>query len=269
MTVLISLLRGQPYWRWPLSLWRAVTTAHHRVSPCLICGELQCDPTACHVDDDLEEPMSAKNLPLIQSCISGHPVWSACSDSDPRWLHLKVVKHLCVTAPLHPLVYELSQLIGPKVLSVMCAYQADSPWSVCAVPARSQSLKKRGVSPQHCFAQALTHTINHLVSSSVCRYLPRLLSRIRETPHQHQLSRAERMTAQRDSLQTTSLCAPCIVLVDDVMTTGGTLREGIRALKASGAQEIVIVTLFKVGSYHPYDVSSLSPPAHRRYHNLS
>jgi predicted amidophosphoribosyltransferase len=57
------------------------------------------------------------------------------------------------------------------------------------------------------------------------------------------------MIAQRGSLKVKSLAYPSVVLIDDVMTTGGTLREGIRALEDAGAQQIIAVTLFRVETH--------------------
>jgi predicted amidophosphoribosyltransferase len=70
-----------------------------------------------------------------------------------------------------------------------------------------------------------------------------LLLRIRHTPPQHGLSRAERLKNVRgayavDPLKASLLQGRRVVLVDDVMTTGASLREAAHALRAAGAMHI-------------------------------
>jgi ComF family protein len=70
-----------------------------------------------------------------------------------------------------------------------------------------------------------------------------LLLRIKDTPAQHTLGRAQRLTALThafavEPLQAQSVQNKRIVLVDDVMTTGTSLFTAARVLKAAGASQI-------------------------------
>ena len=71
----------------------------------------------------------------------------------------------------------------------------------------------------------------------------RLLLRIRDTPPQSALKRAERLSGVSgafavDPLQSVRLKGARVVLVDDVMTSGATLFEAARVLRAAGAAHI-------------------------------
>ena len=76
------------------------------------------------------------------------------------------------------------------------------------------------------------------------------MSRTHRTSRQRYLKRSERILAQHRSIKVGDLPSTAVILVDDVMTTGGTLREGMRALEDAGARCIIAVTLFSVEVSH-------------------
>lgn len=74
---------------------------------------------------------------------------------------------------------------------------------------------------------------------------PRALQRVVDTPTQQGLPRATRLNNVRDSMRADPAVVKdrvCIV-VDDVTTTGATLTEAKRALKAAGAGSVHCVAL--------------------------
>ena len=76
---------------------------------------------------------------------------------------------------------------------------------------------------------------------------PRSLHRLRDTPHQVGLSRAERQRNLGDSMwvdpQAVALSGRHLALVDDVMTTGGTAAACTQALLAAGAASVQVWVL--------------------------
>lgn len=79
-----------------------------------------------------------------------------------------------------------------------------------------------------------------------CRFHPRALRRVRATPSQAGLSRAERLANVRGAFRVRDRAAVegrRIALIDDVMTTGATLDACARALKRAGAKTVIAVTL--------------------------
>lgn len=81
--------------------------------------------------------------------------------------------------------------------------------------------------------------------SSVQTPLKRHLIRIRETAPQVCLSHRDRSANVKDCFASRAKIPAdeIIVLVDDVVTTGATLREAARALRAAGAKQIWALTI--------------------------
>jgi ComF family protein len=71
-----------------------------------------------------------------------------------------------------------------------------------------------------------------------------LLSRVRYTGYQSSLTRRERMKNIRNVFRLTDdVAGRKILLIDDVITTGATLREAARVLKKGGAETVDVYTL--------------------------
>jgi predicted amidophosphoribosyltransferase len=75
---------------------------------------------------------------------------------------------------------------------------------------------------------------------------PRWLRRVRATPKQTQQTPAGRWDNVRGSFRArprAALRGVSVLLVDDVLTTGGTASEAARALRAAGAARVVVAVL--------------------------
>lgn len=72
-----------------------------------------------------------------------------------------------------------------------------------------------------------------------------LLRRVRDTLPQTSLGRDEREKNLVDAFAATAPCSPdtTYILIDDVVTTGATLQEAVRALRSRGALHIVPIAL--------------------------
>jgi ComF family protein len=70
------------------------------------------------------------------------------------------------------------------------------------------------------------------------------LSKIRDTPPQLRLSARQRLTNVRNAFEVRgSVRDMRVVLVDDVITTGATVRECSKMLMKAGAKEIIVLAL--------------------------
>lgn len=101
------------------------------------------------------------------------------------------------------------------------------------VPLHPRRLAERGFNPAQLLARALgRHT--------GARVLPHLLRRVRDTPKQSRLGRDERARNMAHAFVVTTKVPPGarIVLIDDVRTTGSTLRACHAALSAHGAASV-------------------------------
>ncbi len=80
-------------------------------------------------------------------------------------------------------------------------------------------------------------------------YLIDAMIRIRETPPQVGLSRKERDQNIKGAFHVTTpnaIKARRILLIDDVYTTGATVKEGARMLMQAGAQDVVVATVARM-----------------------
>lgn len=104
---------------------------------------------------------------------------------------------------------------------------------VLPLPLSAERLVERGYNPAQLLAQRLAPG----------RMRTDLLLRVRHAPPQRGLSRAERLKNVRgafavDPARAAAVRDQRLVLVDDVMTTGASLGEAARALRAAGAAHI-------------------------------
>jgi len=100
--------------------------------------------------------------------------------------------------------------------------------------------QSRGFNQAEIFAQLISKQFN---SKSL-----KLLERVRDTKPMFGLNKNERKLNVRDSFRMKSgrdldISEKKMLLVDDVWTTGATMRECVTVLKRSGAKEIWAVVL--------------------------
>ncbi|GMR18914.1 MAG: ComF family protein [Patescibacteria group bacterium] len=75
---------------------------------------------------------------------------------------------------------------------------------------------------------------------------PRLLRKVKDTPSQVSLTKPERAANVRGTFAVPArLGGEDVLLVDDVLTTGATVREAVKALKKAGAGQVWVLTFSK------------------------
>lgn len=114
------------------------------------------------------------------------------------------------------------------------------PDIVVPVPLAPQRLRERGFNQSLLLARAATQHLGWRRAMVV----PNALLRTRDTPPQRTLSAIERARNVRDAFAVSPdwhqrLQDLTVALVDDVTTSGATLAEAARTLKAAGANRVV------------------------------
>jgi ComF family protein len=130
----------------------------------------------------------------------------------------------------------LAQLLAPSLRSLDVT--ADAP--LVPVPLHKKRLAERGYNQAALLAQELGRN-----TGRACR--PRLLARTRETERQVGKTRRERLTNAQSAFELRQTSPRCVVLVDDVVTTGSTVRACAQALAGSGVQLAAVVALARAG----------------------
>jgi ComF family protein len=125
----------------------------------------------------------------------------------------------------------LGQLLGQAVTRNGSGFR---PHRIVPVPLHPRRLRQRGFNQALEIARPLSRRMGVSLDT-------RLLIRTRPTPPQQELPATARRSNLRNAFDLTAKPAKLrILLVDDVMTTGETVRECSRVLLAGGASEVQV-----------------------------
>ena len=135
-----------------------------------------------------------------------------------------------------------SQLADPLAarLMVLLALRPEQVDALVPVPLSSERLAERGYNQSELLANCL---------GSVCPIpiKPSLLRRVRHTEKQAKLSGAERDLNVKDAFAAGDAAGLSVLLIDDVVTTGSTLRACALALRISGATAVYAIAVSRSG----------------------
>lgn len=134
--------------------------------------------------------------------------------------------------------------VGTRLCELFAAAMLDSVPAgalLVPVPLHPRRLAERGFNPAALLAR-------RLAQHSGARFDPALLRRHRDTPQQSRLGRRERTHNVDAAFQSSPIDATPVVLIDDVCTTGSTLRACRVALAAAGAGPTSAAVLALAGS---------------------
>lgn len=141
---------------------------------------------------------------------------------------------------------ELSRALARLLLPAIDQLGLPRGTLLVPVPLHARRLATRGYNQAALLAQDLAHG-----SGLTCD--PRLLRRARETERQVGKSRAERLTNASGAFEPRRGSEGAnVVLIDDVVTTGSTVRACAQALASGGANLLGVVALARAqpGSAH-------------------
>lgn len=109
--------------------------------------------------------------------------------------------------------------------------------AVIAMPITPQRLRQRGYNQSHYPAQAAARQLGiPLIAEAV-------FTKSGRVPQSRLRTHAARRRNIRDAFTVQGELPPRLLLVDDVITSGATLREAARSLRAAGVQEITALAL--------------------------
>ncbi|OGH06398.1 MAG: hypothetical protein A2171_02285 [Candidatus Levybacteria bacterium RBG_13_35_9] len=112
-------------------------------------------------------------------------------------------------------------------------------WVFVPVPLFSSKLRKRGYNQSEILAKSLSEKFNFPVQN--------ILKRTRDTKTQYKLKKEDREENMKNAFvlknQNSKIKSQNIFLVDDIVTTGSTLKEAANILKRNGANKVFGLTL--------------------------
>ncbi len=198
-------------------------------------------PPKCLTCDALAEPFCDVCIEQIEPFVDSVPIPEGCEDARCVGLHtgplrdaVLALKFSRKTALAEPLAWLLMNEMRRRP-----AWPGESLGVLVPVPVHWTRRLERGFNQAELLSVALGNASGIPVWDG--------LIRTRRTPPQVGRNRAERVEALRGLFAVRSnapdLAGRSVILIDDVHTTGATLAEGARALRAAGAAEVRALTL--------------------------
>ena len=229
-------------------------------------------PACAACDRVLDEPTAG---PVCQACWAGvrpvvHPLCAACGDPLASWRVLSAAEGRCPRCRRRPPAFDAARAAGEydgDLRAILHAFKYDGRRSlarplaalmrdragdllrdvdlVIPVPLHRWRRLRRGFNQ----ADELAHRLGLPVR--------RVLRRSRATRPQAGLQPAGRRRNVRGAFELawfarpSDVCDRCVVLVDDVRTTGATLDACALVLKAAGAREVRALTAARAAPRRP------------------
>jgi ComF family protein len=109
---------------------------------------------------------------------------------------------------------------------------------VIPVPLHRKRERRRGFNQACLIAESLTR-LNRTIDTTTLR-------RRKNTPSQTGLSRSQRTLNLAGAFEVRGRVPECVIVVDDVYTTGSTLHEVAKTLKRHGAKRVEVLTVARV-----------------------
>jgi competence protein ComFC len=152
---------------------------------------------------------------------------------------------------LHTIKYRRNLALGESIAAQMADFARSLNWPVdilIPVPLARARLKERGYNQVALVARPLAYELGW-------KYAPHALHKIRETRSQVGLNISQRQENVRAAYQAEpkTVRGRSILLMDDVATTGSTIRACTEALLGAGAQSVYVLTIARALSHHSLD----------------
>jgi competence protein ComFC len=186
---------------------------------CIVCGMRNKSGTLCS--------LCKQRAPHITRVL-----WAAPYDSEPVHSAITKFKYHAIRALVRPLT---ACMVPPLKKHLQGANARITEWVLVPVPLHRIKQRARGFNQAELLAKELAGLLSvPLVKNA--------LIRIKNTPAQaHLRSHIKRRENMSNAFEATGLALltnKTVLLVDDVATTGSTLNDAARALRAAGAREV-------------------------------
>jgi ComF family protein len=108
--------------------------------------------------------------------------------------------------------------------------------AIIPLPLSKKRERQRGYNQSELLAREVAKHFSVDIDSSSLR-------KVKDITPQFELSRKDRLSNVKGAFRSSPLKEKSILLVDDIFTTGATVREASRALKEAGAASVYVLTL--------------------------
>ncbi|MCP2637483.1 ComF family protein [Microbacterium sp. HD4P20] len=125
----------------------------------------------------------------------------------------------------------LAKALAPALLTALRAAGADAEATLVAMPTSRASFRRRG------------YRVPDLIARRAGLRVQPLLQHTRRVSDQRRLGRDARQRNVEGSLRARDAAGRRVIVLDDVVTTGASLAEAVRALRDAGAEVVAAVTV--------------------------
>ena len=196
---------------------------------CIFCGEIMgSEGLVCtHCEETLprlDNPLCQENMGLVERLYCALAYEGRASDG------IYAFKFRGKSRLYGYFVEQMLVQMGPQLKKEQC----DLIVYVPMYPAKEQ---KRGYNQAELLARELSRQLD--IPCSDC------LQKVKKTQDQHNLLKEARRTAQKNSYACRPLHGEKVLLVDDVCTTGETMKECARVLRKAGASMVIGTAICK------------------------
>jgi competence protein ComFC len=206
---------------------RSAITLHPAIECCSVCGKIMMEVAAAGL--------------VASTC-------TQCRRTPPRFDMARSAATFTGTVRtlIHKFKYnratwlrqELAELLQGCMIANFSKEKIDI---MCPVPLSTSKEKSRGYNQAGLLAENLSR-------SAAVPNVPQVLQRKRDTQTQTFLDAKERRKNVADAFFSPKEMFPwvygrCVLIIDDVMTTGATLSECAATLKANGAERVLAITI--------------------------
>jgi ComF family protein len=176
------------------------------------------------------EGLTINTEPILQRSVEGAIVYS-------RFLYSNQVVAKTVQALKYEHIFDASEVCGDWVSQIFERFMPEET-IIVPVPLHVSRLSERGYNQAELICLAATQGRAIPVKTN-------MLVRTRKTEYQALLNEENRRTNVADVFSVNGVCDPKVtyVIFDDVVTSGSTMGDCARALRAAGAQKIFGVTV--------------------------
>lgn len=204
------------------------------------------DGNACSICGEALGFTPAELNAVCGMCKRAHPRFDFAISFGSYDGALRRLVHLFKYEQLQPAASILGRKLGEAIVSRNLV--SEDPILVVPVPLHKSKRRQRGFNQSESLAQS---ALKHLERSRFELHTGNL-RRVRPTVSQTGLTRHQRRENVRGAFMVTvpeRVCARTVLIVDDVYTTGTTLNECARVLRAAGAKQVFVATVARV--YRP------------------